>query len=76
MFRGAEPLVQFLKGHYEEQFYEIILYLYQWFRKCPLKTFGTRALAAPFSVEQNQLRNFLRKHHEEEFCEIILNLDK
>ena len=38
--------------------------------------FLSRALAAPFSAEQNHLCNFGRGHHEEDFCELILNLDQ
>ena len=33
-------------GYYEEQFYEIILYLDKWFRRCRLKDILSRALAA------------------------------
>ena len=29
----------FVRGHYQEQFCEIILYFDQWFRRCRLKTF-------------------------------------
>ena len=36
----------------------------------------SRALAAPFSMERNYLRNFGRRHHKEQFCKIILNLDQ
>ena len=40
-------LFNFSRGHYEEQFCEIILNLGQWFRRrCRLKDFLSRALAA------------------------------
>ena len=39
-------LCNFGRGHYEEQFYEIILNLGQWFRICRLKDFLFGALAA------------------------------
>ena len=41
-------LHNFGEGYYEEQFVEIILNLGQWFRRrCHLKDFLSRALAAP-----------------------------
>ena len=39
-------LCNFGKGHYEEYFYEIIFNLDQWFRRCHLKHFSSRAPAA------------------------------
>ena len=39
-------LCYFGRGYYEEQFCEIILNLDQWFRRCRLKDFLSRALAA------------------------------
>ena len=39
VFSGAEPLCNFSRGHYEEQFCEIIFNLRQWFRRCRLKIF-------------------------------------
>ena len=39
-------LCNFGRGHYEEQFCEIILNLGQWFRRCCLKDFLSGALAA------------------------------
>ena len=42
----AEPFVQIGRGHYEEQFCEIILNFGQWFRRCRLKDFLSGALAA------------------------------
>ena len=38
---------------------------------CYLKIFLSRALATPFSAEQNHLCNFGRRQHEEQFCGII-----
>ena len=47
-FRQAERnhLCTFGRGCYEEQFYEIILNMGQWFRRCHLKDFLSGALAA------------------------------
>ena len=39
-------LCNFGRGHYEEQFYEFILNLGQWFRRSSLKDFLSGALAA------------------------------
>ena len=40
MFSGAEPFMQFGKGHYGEHSCEIIFNLDQWFRRrCLRKTF-------------------------------------
>ena len=62
-------------GHYEEQFFEIIiLNSDQWFSKCLLKIFHFIDLLWSFcSAEWNDLCNFGREHHEVHFCEIILN---
>ena len=47
LFSGVEPLFNFSRGYYEEQFCEIILNLGQWFRRrCCLKYFLSGALAA------------------------------
>ena len=48
-FRSAERnhFCHFGRGHYEEQFCEIILNLSQWIRRCRLKDFLSGALAAP-----------------------------
>ena len=62
------------RGYQQEQFCEIILNLDQWFRRCHLKDFLSRALAA--LVEQNHLCNFSRGHYGEPSCEVILNLDQ
>ena len=66
----------FGRRHHEEQVYEIILNLDQWFRrKCPLKVFLIWSSGSPFcSAELNHLFNFGRKYYEEQFCEIGLNL--
>ena len=37
-------MCNFVRGHHEEQFCEIILNLDQWFRRCRLKDFLSRAL--------------------------------
>ena len=48
LFSGVEPFVQFGKGHYEEQFCEIILNLdQQLWRNVIKRHFLSRALAAP-----------------------------
>ena len=47
LFSGAEPMVNFGKGHNEEQFCDFILNLDQCFRsKCCLKDFLSGTLAA------------------------------
>ena len=54
-FCSAEQkqLCNFGIGYHEEQFCEIILNLYLWFRRCPLKDFLSEALAASmFSVAE------------------------
>ena len=39
LFLGvAKPFGHFGRGHHEEHFFEIILNLNQWFRRCGLKT--------------------------------------
>ena len=58
-------LCNFGRGHYEEQFCEIILNLGQWFRRCLLKDFLSGALAALC------LCNFERGHYGEHSCEVI-----
>ena len=47
-FCSVEPdhLCNFGRGYHEEQFCEIILNLGQWFKRCGLKDFLSRALAA------------------------------
>ena len=37
MFSGAEPFLQFGRGHFGEPSREIILNLDQWFRRCHVK---------------------------------------
>ena len=65
----------FCRRHHEEQSFEIILNLDQWFRwKCCFKVFLSGALAGFCSVEHNHLCIFGRGYYEEQFCEIILNL--
>ena len=64
------------KGHYEEQFCEIILNLDQWFRRC-FKDISYVELWQPFhSVERIHLCNSGRGLHEDQFCKIVLNLDQ
>ena len=58
-------LCNFGRGHYQEQFCEIILNLGQWLRRCCLKDFLSGALTASCSVEKNHLCNFGIRHHEE-----------
>ena len=64
-------LCNFIRGYYEEQFCEIILYLGQWFRRCPLKDCLFGALTALRLGERNLLSNFERGHHGEYSCEVI-----
>ena len=62
--------INFDRGQHVDHFCIIILIFDQWFwRRFHLKILS-RALAAPFTAEQNQLCNFGRRHHEEHFCEI------
>ena len=46
LFSGAEPFVQFDRGHPEEQFCEIISNLDLWFRRCHLQNSLSGALVA------------------------------
>ena len=68
-------LCNFVRGHYEEQFCEIILNFDQWFR-CRLKDFLSGALAALLLSGANYLCNFGRGHHGKYSCEVILNLNQ
>ena len=62
-------LYNFGRRHHHQQFSKIILNLDQRFRrKCCLKIFLSRALAAPL------FSNIGRGYYEEQFCEIISNL--
>ena len=49
-FCSAEQnhLCNFGRGYYEEQFFEIILNLDQWFRRCCLKIFLIWSSGSPF----------------------------
>ena len=47
LFSREEQLCSFQPGCYEENFCEISLNLDQWYRRCLLKTFLSRALVAP-----------------------------
>ena len=77
LYSKVEPLCNFGRGYYEEQFCKIILNLDQWFRRRSLKDISYLELWQPFcSVERNHLSNFGRWYQEEQFCEIILNLDQ
>ena len=59
-------LCNFGRWQYAEQFLQIIFNLDQWFRRrCHLKYFLSRALAAYYSVEWNHLCNVERGHHGE-----------
>ena len=71
---GKTICVFFVRGHYQEQFFEIILYLDQWL-SCRLKTFYLELLQPLYLAKQNHLGNFGRSYHEEQFCEIILNFE-
>ena len=64
----------FVRGHYQEQFCEIILYLGQWFR-FRLKTFYLELWRPLYMAKPNHLCNFGRSHHAKKLCEIILNLN-
>ena len=44
----ADHLCNFGTGHYEEHFYEIILNLDQWFRRCCLEVFPIKSSGATF----------------------------
>ena len=44
--------------------------------RCRLKTFLSRALAAPLFNGAEPIVQLSKEHHEEQFCEIILNLDQ
>ena len=70
---GAEPFVQFGRGHYKELFCEFISNLGQWIRsRCRLKEFLSGALAALlFSGAEPFVQKFGRGHHEEHSCEFI-----
>ena len=68
------PLCNFGRGHIEEeQFYEIILNMDQWFRRrCRLKIFLNQFCLA----DLNRLCNLIGGYHGKHFCDIILNLDQ
>ena len=57
-------LCKFGRGYYEEQFFEIILNLGQWFR-CRLKDFLSRALAA---LQEGIMGNIHVKFYENSTC--------
>ena len=64
MYSGAEPFVQFGRGHQEEQICEIILYFDQWFRRrCLLKIFYLELCRPVCLAERMHLCNFERGHH-------------
>ena len=68
-------LCNFGGSRHEEQFCEIILNLYQWFRRrCRLKIFPIWSSGSPFVQLIGTI--CVRGHYEEQFCEIILNLDQ
>ena len=53
-------------------FYEIILNLGQWFRRCHLKDFLSEALVALlFSGAEPFMQFFRKRHHREHSCEVI-----
>ena len=64
-------LSNFGKGHCE-----IILNLAQWFRRCHLKDFLSRALVALMFVRAEPFAQFGRMHYVEHFCEFILNFNQ
>ena len=53
-----DHLCNFVKGYYEEQFFEIILNLGQWYRRCRLKDFLSGALASLLFSGAKHLCNF------------------
>ena len=52
------------------------LNLDQWFRRCRLKYFFSRALAALMFSGVEPFMQFGRGHYGEHSCEIILNMDQ
>ena len=62
--------------YYEEQFCEIILNLGQWFRRCCLKDFLSRALVALLFGGAEPFMQFWKKASWEHSCEAIWNLDQ
>ena len=65
-------LCNFGGGYYEEQFYETILNLGQWFRRCRLKDVLSRALAALLLSGGEQFMQFWKRaSHGEHSNEII-----
>ena len=55
-------LINFGRGQHEEHSCKIILNLDQWFSRCHLKDFVSRALVSSCSVEGNHLCSFGRGH--------------
>ena len=66
-------LCNFGRRHHEEQFYEIILNLDQWFRRrCRLKIFHIWSSGSPFVQRRGTICAILvTRPYEEQFCEII-----
>ena len=69
-------LCNFGRGHYEEQFYEFILNLGQWFRRSSLKDFLSGALAALLFSGAELLTQFWKRSSWGHSCEGIWNLDQ
>ena len=59
----------------EELFYEIILNLDQWFRRCHFKISYLELWRPLCWLERDYLFNFGRGHYGKPSCEVILNLD-
>ena len=64
------------RRHPEEQFWEVILNLDQWFRRCRLKIFLIESSGGSSVQRNGTICNFGRGHHEEQFCDIILSFDQ
>ena len=59
---GAEPFTHFERGHHVEHSCEVICNLDLWFgKRCRLKTFLSRALAAPFAQWTSTICAILEK---------------
>ena len=67
-------MCSFSRGYHEKQFCEIILNLDQWFRRCCLKDFLSRALAASMFGGLETFTLFFLGHYGEHSCVIDLNL--
>ena len=67
----------FGKGHFWEQFCEIIIYFDQLFRRrCHLKIFLIYSSGGPFVKQAEIFVQLGKGHNEEQFCEIAMNSDQ